>query len=113
MLLVAACGEDELILEGVREPVRLNTIDEIPVNRVEPVALPPQQLNTDWTHQGGSPTHLIGHPVLRQPMSLTWSTPIGAGEATEADASDIAKVLMAYEIAFRELGDMAGDEDDD
>ena len=40
-------------------------------------------------------------------------TPIGAGEATEADASDIAKVLMAYEIAFRELGDMAGDEDDD
>ena len=40
-------------------------------------------------------------------------TPIGAGEATEVDASDIAKVLMAYEIAFRELGDMAGDEDDD
>lgn len=40
-------------------------------------------------------------------------TPIKAGEATEADAADLAKAVLAYEIAFRELGDMAGDEDDD
>lgn len=81
LLLVAACGEDELILEGIREPVRLNTIDDIIVNRVEPIALPDAQLNTEWTHTGGTPSHRIAHPVLRQPLTLAWSTPIGAGES--------------------------------
>ncbi len=38
--------------------------------------------------------------------------PIRADQATAADAADIALALMAYEHAFRELGDMAGEPDD-
>ncbi len=38
--------------------------------------------------------------------------PIKAAESSEADAKDLAKAVLAYEIAFRELGDMAGDDDD-
>lgn len=40
-------------------------------------------------------------------------TPIEANTVTENDAKDLARVMLAYEIAFRELGDMAGDEDED
>lgn len=39
-------------------------------------------------------------------------TPIKAADATASDAEDLTKAVLAYEIAFRELGDMAGDDDD-
>jgi len=38
--------------------------------------------------------------------------PIPADRASSSDAKDIALCLMAYEHAFRELGDMAGEEED-
>ncbi|MFG0293577.1 MAG: hypothetical protein ACIAQF_13080 [Phycisphaerales bacterium JB065] len=41
------------------------------------------------------------------------ATPIVAQSVTQNDAEDLARVMLAYEIAFRELGDMAGDEDED
>lgn len=41
------------------------------------------------------------------------ATPIGADRAKPDDAKDLAKVVLAYEIAFRELGDMAGDDEDE
>lgn len=38
--------------------------------------------------------------------------PIPADKVTPSDAKDIALALMAYEHAFRELGDMASEEED-
>jgi hypothetical protein len=40
-------------------------------------------------------------------------TPIAAADARPEDALDIARVMLAYEIAFRELGDMADDGEED
>lgn len=38
--------------------------------------------------------------------------PLTIEEVGAEDAKDVARALMAYEHAFRELGDMAGDEDE-
>ena len=64
LLTVAACGDDEVILEGVREPIFEESVEDIIVNRVEPISLSTPRLNTEWTHVGGGPSHLIAHPVL-------------------------------------------------
>ncbi len=87
VLLVSACAEDELILEGVREPLRVGSLSDIVVNRVEPISLQPPVPNADWTHQGGSTTHSIPHPTLRQPLSLLWSVDIGNGESRQSRLS--------------------------
>ncbi|MGC5198846.1 PQQ-binding-like beta-propeller repeat protein, partial [Aphanothece microscopica] len=48
-------------------------------NRAEPIALPPAQLNADWTHRGGGPSHQIAHPALGGTLALLFSVDIGAG----------------------------------
>lgn len=39
--------------------------------------------------------------------------PLSPSDATSADSVDIVRAMLAYEIAFRELGDMAGDGDEE
>jgi hypothetical protein len=39
--------------------------------------------------------------------------PLDPAQLSEADGEDLARCVLAYELAFRELGDMAGDEDED
>ncbi len=88
LLTLVACGEDEVILAGVREPIRpQEDVSQIPVNRVEPISLTAPRLNAEWTHKGGTPTHAIAHPVLSQQLSLIWSTNIGEGESLRARIS--------------------------
>ncbi len=39
--------------------------------------------------------------------------PLAAADLSQRDAEDLARCLMAYEIAFRELGDMQEDDEDE
>ena len=39
--------------------------------------------------------------------------PVKVGQLSTADSEDLARCLLAYEIAFRELGDMQGDDGED
>jgi outer membrane protein assembly factor BamB len=86
LLALAACGERELILPGEREDVSVATDgagNVVPAvaepGEVPPLVLPPAARNADWTHPGGSATHLGGHPALDGAVSRIWSADIGAG----------------------------------
>ncbi len=76
---LAACDENELILEGPREPLRPQAEAAEKVNRVLPLTLPAQVSNPEWDHKGGAQTHAVPNPALRQPLSAVWSTDIGSG----------------------------------
>ena len=76
--LLAACGEREVILAGERLDIEGIEPSEI-VNRAEPISLPAQITNPNWTHVSGNNTHRIAHPALGRNLSQVWSANIGAG----------------------------------
>ncbi len=82
-LTLAACGRrDDVILTGERLPLREGTFAN-PVLRGEPrgLALPPAQANADWTHRGGGPDHLPGHPALGGALQPLFAVAIGEGDS--------------------------------
>lgn len=87
--LLAACGDEEIILPGERLSVDapLDPEAEIPepVNRAPrevPLSVPSQINHQAWTHRNGSPQNRIQHPALGTAPQLIWSANIGAGEDT-------------------------------
>ena len=89
---LAACGEQELILEGQRLDLRAPLdadpdSDAAPIppggvtteNVSAPIRLPSQTVNAAWTHKAGSPQHRITHPALSSQPQLLWSADIGEG----------------------------------
>lgn len=76
--LLSACGERELVLAGERLDIAGLQAPEV-VNRAEPISLPAQVANQNWTHVSGNSTHRIAHPALGRNLSRIWSANIGAG----------------------------------
>ncbi|MEM9425751.1 MAG: PQQ-binding-like beta-propeller repeat protein [Pseudomonadota bacterium] len=79
VLALAACGDQEVLLEGERLDVRGNPIATETVNRALPLTLPPAVANTSWTHVGGNIQHQLAHPALGSTLAQAWSVPIGQG----------------------------------
>ncbi len=79
--LLAACGEDDVILPGERSDLR-----DTPalVNIVRPISLPQAQTNADWTHRNGGPAHQIGHPALGGTLTQVFQADIGEGDSRRA-----------------------------
>lgn len=80
-ILLAACGEQELLLPGERLDVRGGapaTIEDA-VNRALPLSLPAASVNADWTHRNGNPSHSLTHPALDRALQPVWSVRIGEG----------------------------------
>ncbi|WP_425090547.1 PQQ-binding-like beta-propeller repeat protein [Tropicimonas sp. S265A] len=84
--LVAACGEDEIILPGERLDVRapLDPEAEVPepadrTPREVALSLPSQVNHQSWSHTNGSVQHRIQHPALGTNPQRIWSADIGAG----------------------------------
>ena len=81
-LLVAACGDQEVLLEGERlelhtgAPVGVGT--EV-VNQSLPLSLSAATTNASWTHVGGNAQHHVEHPALARDLSPVWSVDIGVG----------------------------------
>ena len=105
-LVLAGCGNRELILPGERfdvrtpldasedavneEPGRVGVPPERDVrdralppedNRAEPITLPRTVDHAAWTHRGGGADHRIAHPALGRADTLAWSADIGAGDS--------------------------------
>jgi outer membrane protein assembly factor BamB len=91
-LLLAACGEKETYLPGLREDVRsvltdpalAEPLDPDPrevVNTARGIALPPASTNAAWTHSPGTPQYRVAHPALRANPQLAWSAKIGDGDS--------------------------------
>lgn len=91
ILLLAACTPREEILTGER--VGLREVLQDPLNRgaasdtkptpPRPLTLPAPQVNADWTHRNGSPSHRITQPALARTLSQIWSVDIGRGDARQ------------------------------
>ncbi len=81
LALLAACGEEDIILPGERFDLR-----ESPafVNQSLPVSIPAARANADWTHRNGGPDHLIRHPALGSTLAPVFVSPIGEGDSRRA-----------------------------
>ena len=78
LLALAACGEQELILEGERFDLDGLETEEA-VNRAVPLPLPAASANAEWTHTNGNNRHQITHPALGRGLAPLWSADIGQG----------------------------------
>jgi outer membrane protein assembly factor BamB len=94
LLVVSACSKPELILPGERFDVRADLGDSIPVagqpapsgsgvvqNRSEPVSLPAQTTNADWTQRSGNARHIPPHGALSAQPVRVFSVTIGTGNS--------------------------------
>ena len=66
LMLVAACGEQEVIIPGERldifEPSAEEALEEL-VDRAQPLSLVPATVNADWSHRNGNAAHMMQHNV--------------------------------------------------
>ncbi len=79
LMLVAACGDREVLLEGERLDLDGTAAAKAVVSRSEPISLPGAVANAEWTHQQGNVRHQFSNLALPRDLNLAWSTPIGQG----------------------------------
>ena len=75
--VLAACGDDEVILPGDRFDVRPAAAT---MNAALTIALPQAQANADWTHRNASPAH----PALGPALQPVFAVSIGEGDSRRA-----------------------------
>ncbi|WP_370286145.1 outer membrane protein assembly factor BamB family protein [Pseudooceanicola nanhaiensis] len=85
LILLAGCGENEVLLPGKREDPRAVLQTEGPdeaqaPNRAVPIRLPAPSVNAAWLQGPGTPATRNTHPALSAAPQLIWSAPIGAGD---------------------------------
>ncbi len=79
LLFLQACSR-ERPLPGERLDIRapFGGAPDAP-DRAESIALPPQQINRDWSHRQGLNGARPSHPALSAELRLLWQVPIGQG----------------------------------
>ena len=83
VLLLSACANNEVILEGERIPIRPETSTTTDVENLPVVQLSKAVTNSDWTHENGNTRHFAGHLEGAFPLQPLWSTSIGQGASRE------------------------------
>lgn len=96
LVLMAACAEKELVLEGPRYPVDADLTSVAtdaqgnvaapaqPANRSVPISVPAGEANASWTQRGGNVRHVSPPGRLSAQPVLVWSSPIGEGNGKRA-----------------------------
>ncbi len=81
VLLLAACGDDELILPGEREAVRPKdeTVQTAADQSVPALQLPPVTRSAEWTHLNAVATHVAPHAEFGTAPARKWGVSIGTG----------------------------------
>jgi outer membrane protein assembly factor BamB len=101
LLVLAACGERELVLEGERFDASIPLDASVPVEGAPapealvegqagvsvPIDLPAAQNNADWTHRAGNVRHLMPHGALSANPQRVWSANVGKGSSRKARVS--------------------------
>ena len=78
--LLAACADEDIILQGEREDIRPEISQEV-VNQSRPVSLPQQSANTEWAQGHGAEATRTAHPALAAAVQRIWTTSIGDGDS--------------------------------
>ena len=79
--LLAACGENDVILPGERLGLRGGVPEAASfVNQSRPISLAAPVANGEWTHRNGTPTHTITHPALNTALAPLFVVDIGQGD---------------------------------
>ena len=81
MAVLAACGEEDVILPGDRFDLRAQPAFE---NQSRPVSIPAAQANNQWSHRNGTPSHAINHPALGTALTPLFVVDIGEGDSKDA-----------------------------
>ena len=81
LAVLVACGERELILPGDRQDIRDQAVF---ANQVAPISLPAAQVNAQWGHRNGTPSHSITHPALGRDLQPVFVAEIGEGDSRRA-----------------------------
>lgn len=89
VVALAGCGERDTFLPGTRESVDsvltdAPVTDETFVNRSEPVSIPAQTANSEWTQRPGSPATRVSNAALGGALTQVWAANIGAGDDRKA-----------------------------
>ncbi|WP_372887706.1 PQQ-binding-like beta-propeller repeat protein [Shimia sp.] len=79
--LLAACGNDDVILQGQREDLRGGESLAAFENQTRAIRLPGTSRNSSWTHRPGSPGYRTANAALAASPTLAWSSKIGAGNS--------------------------------
>lgn len=79
--LMAACGEEDVILPGERFDLRPTAVA---INEIRDVAVPAARVNADWTHRNGGADHQIDHPALPATLTPAFVADIGQGDSRRA-----------------------------
>lgn len=79
LVVLAGCGERDVILPGERQDIRPGALTE-EMGGPRDIRLAEPRANADWTHRNGSPTHMIRHPALGASLSQAFAAPIGEGD---------------------------------
>lgn len=80
-VLIAGCGEREMILDGERFGVRGDPVAAAPEGAAapRPFMAPAQANYSAWTHRGGNASRNVVHPALATNLQQAFSVDIGAG----------------------------------
>lgn len=78
-VLLSACSEPEVILQGQREGIRPE-VAEKNLNQSRPITLPKQTVNSAWAQSHGLAALRVAHPALASAPQLIWSVGIGEGD---------------------------------
>ncbi|WP_282093291.1 PQQ-like beta-propeller repeat protein [Epibacterium ulvae] len=79
-LVLVACAEPEIILQGEREPIRPEDAVKVE-NQSRKISLPSQKANAAWPQFHGTARFRTAHPALAAAPTLRWSTSIGDGDS--------------------------------
>jgi len=80
LALLAGCAERDVILSGERLDIRADQTAGF-VNEARAISLPAAQVNAEWTHRNGGPTHAIPHPALGASLTQVMAVNIGEGDS--------------------------------
>jgi outer membrane protein assembly factor BamB len=102
LVVLAACGEDDVILPGERFDIRQQPVS---VNQSAPINLSATQVNPQWTHRNGNPSHSIAHPALGGNLASAFVVNIGEGDSAAARITSHPVVAggVVYTIDARAL----------
>ncbi len=78
-LVLAGCSEKEVVLQGVREPIRAE--NSAPAeNQSRAISLAKQTANAAWPQSHGTAAYRVAHPALAANATAAWSVDIGTGD---------------------------------